>query len=84
MLKYAEDLLPIIVEMLEDSTSTHKREVVVRTLGQVVASTGLVIEPYMKFPNLLTVLLNLLVTEPEHCVRKEVSYYVTFCLLIFH
>lgn len=72
MLQYAEKLLPLIVEMLDDSTSIHKREVVVRTLGQVVGSTGMVVEPYNRFPNLLTVLLNLMVTEPEHSVRKEV------------
>lgn len=73
MLKYANDLLEIIVAMLEDSTLTHKREVVVRTLGQVVASTGLVVEPYNKFPNLLKVLLDLLVHDPEQSVRKEVN-----------
>lgn len=73
MLKYADDLLTIIEGMLEDSSSAHKQEVVVRTLGQVVASTGLVVEPYNRFPNLLMILLNMLVTEPEQIVRKEVS-----------
>ena len=76
MLKYAGDLLEIIVGMLEESTPAHKREIVVRTLGQVVASTGLVIEPYSKFPNLLKLLLDLLVTDPEQSVRKEVSISV--------
>lgn len=72
MIAYAPDLLEIIVDMLEESTSAYKREVVVRTLGQLVASTGLVVEPYNKFPNMLNVLLDLLVTDPEQSVRKEV------------
>ena len=74
MLKYADDLLVIIEGMLEDSSSAHKQEVVVRTLGQVVASTGLVVEPYNRFPNLLMILLNMLFTEPEQSVRKEVKH----------
>lgn len=73
MLEYADDLLQVIEGMLEDSSTTQKHEVVVRTMGQVVASTGLVIEPYNRFPNLLMILLNMLVTEPEHNVRKEVK-----------
>ena len=78
MLKYADDLLVIIEGMLEDSSSAHKQEVVVRTLGQVVASTGLVVEPYNRFPNLLMILLNMLFTEPEQSVRKEVKHTYLF------
>lgn len=72
MCKYADQLLPVIIHMLEDGSSTQKREVALRTLGQVVASTGMVVEPYHKFPNLLSTLLDLLFTEPELTVRKEV------------
>jgi len=68
MLKYADELLKVI-----ESSSAHKQEVVIRTMGQVVASTGLVVEPYNKFPNLLMILLNMLVVEPEYSVRKEVG-----------
>lgn len=82
MLKYADDLLTIIVGMLDDSTCPHKREVVLHTLGQVVASTGLVVEPYNRFPNLLTMLLDLLCTEPEHSVRKEVGTCRGFSLYV--
>ena len=80
MLKYADDLLVIIEGMLEASSSAHKQEVVVRTLGQVVASTGLVVEPYNRFPNLLMILLNMLFTEPEQSVRKEVKDTYLLCL----
>lgn len=73
MIKYVDSLLTVIEGMLEDSSSSHKQEVVVRTLGQIVASTGMVVEPYNRFPNLLMILLNMLITEPEHCVRKEVG-----------
>ena len=81
MLQYADELLLVIEKMLEDSSSTHKQEVVIRTMGQVVASTGMVVEPYNRFPNLLMILLNMLVTEPEQNVRKEVRQFLIFCII---
>lgn len=45
------------------------------TLGQLVESTGYVIEPYKKYPALLDVLLNFLKTEPSINIRREVYYY---------
>lgn len=43
------------------------------TLGQLVASTGYVVEPYRKYPSLLEVLLNFLKTEQNQGIRREVS-----------
>lgn len=42
------------------------------TLGQQVASTGYVVEPYRKYPSLLEVLLNFLKTEQNQGIRREV------------
>lgn len=42
------------------------------TLGQLVASTGYVVEPYRKYPTLLEVLLNFLKTEQNQGTRREV------------
>ncbi|KAJ1444136.1 hypothetical protein B484DRAFT_388965, partial [Ochromonadaceae sp. CCMP2298] len=45
-----------------DSSSFHKQEVAVKTLGQVVSSTGLVVTPYLQYPQLLPSALELLVS----------------------
>lgn len=59
-LLYAESLLPIIVKSMKDSTSRRKQEIACRTLGQLVAASGLVVKPYLQYPQLLPWMLNLL------------------------
>ncbi|KAL7976198.1 hypothetical protein Chor_008295 [Crotalus horridus] len=46
-------------------------QVALWTLGQLVASTGYVVEPYRKYPTLLEVLLNFLKTEQNQGTRRE-------------
>lgn len=48
-------------------------QVALWTLGQQVASTGYVVEPYRKYPSLLEVLLNFLKTEQNQGIRREVK-----------
>ncbi|XP_071482072.1 serine/threonine-protein kinase mTOR-like [Diadema antillarum] len=71
MKKWMDELCPIMLEMLQDSASLRKREVALWTLGQLVESTGYVVEPYNKYPNLLDVLLNFLKTEQSPTLRRE-------------
>ena len=42
MTKYVKDLLPILLEILNDASSSQKREVSLWTLAQLVESTGIV------------------------------------------
>ncbi|XP_071144772.1 serine/threonine-protein kinase mTOR-like isoform X1 [Mytilus edulis] len=72
MKKSMDELLPIIIEMLQDSSSLQKREVALWTLGQLVESTGYVTEPYRKYPSLLDILLAFLKTEQSPGIRREV------------
>ena len=90
MSKWIDQLLPLIMDMLQDSSSLQKREVALCTLGHLVESTGIVVEPYSRYPTLLDVLLNFLKTEQSHSIRREVrsedqllSYYIFYFLLIF-
>lgn len=53
------------------SSASAKREIALRTLGQLVESTGYVVEPYIKYPTLLEVLLNFLKTEQNPKIRRE-------------
>ncbi|XP_077998557.1 serine/threonine-protein kinase mTOR-like [Glandiceps talaboti] len=71
MKKWMDELLPIILDMLQDSSSLAKREVALWTLGQLVENTGYVVEPYRKYPTLLEVLLNFLKTEQSSTIRRE-------------
>lgn len=71
MRAYGAELLPLIFDMLQDSASHQKREVAVWTLGQLVESTGFVVEPYKLSPALLDVLLSFLKTEQTPAMRRE-------------
>eukprot|EP01080_Neovahlkampfia_damariscottae_P002252 gene2252-2426_t len=72
MMKFMEQLVPLILEMLQDQSSPIKREVAVRTLGMLVQSTGYVITPYIKYPKLLSLLLSTLKSEEDWSTRQEV------------
>ncbi|CAL1276555.1 unnamed protein product [Larinioides sclopetarius] len=71
MRKWLHQLMPIVLDMMQDSSSLPKREVALWTLGQMIDSTGYVIEPYEKYPNLLELLLNFLKTEQSATIRRE-------------
>lgn len=53
-------LLPIILETIKDQSSPTKREVALRTFGQLISCTGNVISPYYTYPTLMDTILNLL------------------------
>lgn len=71
MKNYLPQLMPIILESLQDLSSHAKREAALRTLGQLASNSGYVIEPYMEYPQLLAVLINIIKTEQTGSLRKE-------------
>ncbi|KAI8813143.1 armadillo-type protein [Cladochytrium replicatum] len=73
VLPYLEkDLMPVIMDTLQDQSSSTKREAALKSLGQLASNTGWVIEPYVKYPNLLDLLISMLKTEQSTNLRKEV------------
>lgn len=62
----------IINSMVKTDLWAWSFQVALWTLGQLVASTGYVVEPYRKYPTLLEVLLNFLKTEQNQGTRREV------------
>ncbi|WAR26259.1 MTOR-like protein [Mya arenaria] len=72
MRKSMDELLPIIIDMLQDSSALQKREVSLWTMAQLIESTGYVVEPYKKYPKLLEILLEFLKTEQATGIRREV------------
>jgi serine/threonine-protein kinase mTOR len=62
---HVDEVLPLVVEAIADSR-THPKHLpmAVHCLGQIVGSTGCVVEPYRRFPALLPALLRVL--DQEH------------------
>jgi len=71
LLPYLNDLLPLIIETMYDQSSHSKREAALHSLGQIATSTGWVIEPYIKYPNLLNAIITILKTEQTPSIRRE-------------
>ncbi|KAH0559920.1 hypothetical protein GP486_003558 [Trichoglossum hirsutum] len=71
MLPYIPQLMPIIIETLQDQSSPAKREAALHTLGQLASSSGYVIDPYTDYPQLLSILVNIVKTEQTGFLRKE-------------
>jgi FKBP12-rapamycin complex-associated protein len=64
-------IMALIMEMLADQTSTLTRDAALKALGQVASNTGMVIEPYQKYPQLLGLLIRFLKTEKNQTIRRE-------------
>jgi len=71
LLTYIDLLVPMIIETLQDQSSGTKREAALRTLGMFSSNTGWVIEPYIKYPNLLGLLIGILKTEQTASIRRQ-------------
>lgn len=72
MESHLDELLPLIIETLQDQSSSTKREVAIRTLGQLTESTGYVIKPFHEYPKLLDTILNQIQSETNPVIRMEV------------
>lgn len=68
---YIPQIMPMIVESLQDLSSPRKRDAALHTLGQLASNSGYVIKPYTDFPHLLDLLINVIKTEQQGSLRKE-------------
>ncbi|RXK37153.1 atypical/PIKK/FRAP protein kinase [Tremella mesenterica] len=66
-----QDVLILIIDMLNDQSSSLKRDAALKTLGQIVSNTGEVIRPYLDHPQLLGILFRFLRTETSQDIRLE-------------
>ena len=72
MVPHMNELLPLIIDTLQDQSSTSKREVALHTLGLLAKSTGYVVTPFLRNPALLDIFLHLIKTERAPLIRREV------------
>jgi len=68
---FVDQVVPIIIGVLQDKASVVKRETALRTLCQLVHSSGWVVEAYARYPQLLPCLLHLLKTTQGWPARRE-------------
>lgn len=71
MIPYIPRLMPIIIETIQDQSSPTKRDAALKTLGQIASNSGYVIDPYVEYPQLLPILVNIVKTEQTGFLRKE-------------
>ena len=74
MRSWFEDLFPIFLEAVQDTSSFQKREVALWTMGRLIENCGIVSKPYWDYPNLLDVLFGILKSEStksSQLIRRE-------------
>ncbi|KAF2871907.1 armadillo-type protein [Massariosphaeria phaeospora] len=71
MMQYVPELMPIILDFMQDLSSDSKRFAALKALGQLATHSGYVMEPYRDYPELMNILMNIVKTEPEGELRRE-------------
>ncbi|KAG0305001.1 phosphatidylinositol kinase- protein kinase tor1 [Dissophora globulifera] len=71
LLQYMDQLMPIFIEILQDQSSPIKRSAALTALGRLASNTGYVIDPYLKYPVLLDILMSIVKTEQSVRIRRE-------------
>lgn len=72
MTQHIDQLLPRIIDTLQDQSSSAKRVVALQTLAKLCESTGHVIAPYLDHPNLLPLLIKSLKNEQQRSIRHAI------------
>ncbi len=71
VLQMTDEIFPLMLDAIQDQSSSSKRRIATCTLGLLVQRTGMVIEPYTRYPDLLGVLLKGLQAEQSLDIRTE-------------
>ena len=71
MKHHIPEIMPIVLEALQDLASQSKREAALQTLGSFAIYSGYVIDPYLDYPRLLGVLINIIKTESHDYLRQD-------------
>ncbi|KAK5939777.1 phosphatidylinositol kinase- protein kinase tor1 [Knufia obscura] len=71
MREYIPQIMPIILASLQDLGSHGKRDAAMKALGALAVNSGYVIEPYLQYPDLLVILINIIKTEAHEDLREN-------------
>ena len=72
MIPYLDQIVPILLDAVLDKSFTKKRKNAVKTLTDMVQSTGCVVVPYYKYTNLLETLIEILKQETYQEIRVHI------------
>lgn len=70
-IQHFDTIIPFLIESMQDLYYIQLKHTALWTLGQIIANTGYVIDPYKKYPILLEILLGFLQTETLPQIRRE-------------
>ncbi|KAK5075469.1 phosphatidylinositol kinase-related protein kinase tor1 [Lithohypha guttulata] len=71
MREYIPQIMPIILSSLQDLASHEKRDAAMKALGALAVNSGYVIDPYLQYPELLVILINIIKTEAHDGLRTN-------------
>ncbi|TPX74745.1 adenosylmethionine---8-amino-7-oxononanoate transaminase [Chytriomyces confervae] len=71
LMPYMDEILEILIHAIKDQASSVRREAALRTLGQLATNVGIAVEPYRKYPELLSLLMAKIKTEQSAVLRRE-------------
>lgn len=72
IVEYIPKLMPIIISTLHNQTNSLKKTAAIRTLIELSRSTGYVVEPLIDYPELLSIVINLLKTETNPTIKQDI------------
>lgn len=70
--EYLPKLMPIIISTLHNQTNSSKKTAAIKTLIELARSTGYVVEPLIDYPELLSLVINLLKSETNPTIKQEI------------
>ncbi len=70
---YVDELIPLIIDSLQDSSAASRKEIAFHTLGLLAANTGCVIVPYLRHPRLMDIILASLSASNAAALRFEAA-----------
>lgn len=68
---YLKRLMPLIIDACKDQSNSYKRAAALEALGQLASASGYVIDPLLDYPELLTVLINILKLDSSQNIKRE-------------
>ena len=71
MVHHIPEIMPIVIDALQDLASEEKRNAALHALNNLALYSGYVIEPYIEYPELLVILINIIKTESQETLRKD-------------
>ena len=72
MVKYLENLVPLILDCIKDEIAPRKREIGLKVLTMIIENTGYVVRPYFHYPELIQLISSLVQNETNFSIRKLV------------